>query len=269
MDELQILVATMNQKDFSKIEEMRIKSSVIFANQSDEIRYEKLKIKNYQAQMITTKTKGVGINRNIALIAADKEIVIIADDDMQYVDEYENIIMNAFKQLPNADAIIFNIETIGTQMARRKNGRVSRVRFYNALNYGAVRIAFKRKRIIGKNIFFNTNFGGGAPFSAGEDTLFICEMLKKKIKIYTFPETIAQVDQSNSTWFQGYSKKYFYDKGVLFSAVSERFASLLILQDVIRHWNYYKKSRLSIKECLSLMIEGKKNFHNLKPYLEK
>ena len=66
MERFQILCVTMHQKDFSKIKEMNIHSDVVFANQCDETRYDTLEFEGHRAEMISTATRGVGINRNLA-----------------------------------------------------------------------------------------------------------------------------------------------------------------------------------------------------------
>lgn len=48
---LQVLVATMNQKDFSLFEKMNIQCDVIFANQENENRYEWIEVNGCQAIM--------------------------------------------------------------------------------------------------------------------------------------------------------------------------------------------------------------------------
>ena len=73
--------------------------------------------------MITTSDRGVGRNRNIALAYASEEICLFADDDMVYEPNYVEIIKKAFNELPKADIIIFNIDTIGDEKrsGRRQN----------------------------------------------------------------------------------------------------------------------------------------------------
>lgn len=269
MERLQVLVATMNQADFQKYHDMNLSTDAVFANQTDDFRYECEIINNKKVQMITTKTRGVGINRNIALMYADADILAIADDDMVYRPNYEEIELTAFAKLPDADAIIFNIETVGggeRGKGRRINAKVERIHFYNALNYSAQRIALRRKSILKSNIFFNQCFGGGTIYSAGEDTLFIVEMLKKGLRIYTYPETIATVNQTTSTWFHGYNNKFFYDKGVLYKAVSRWGASALCLQDVIRHRKLYSVSGLSMKDMFTEMRRGRSSYKTLTEY---
>ena len=107
----QILCATMHQKDFSKIKEMNINSDILYANQSDSTWYKKKAIDGYIAEMITTQTRGLGNNRNIALMYATADICLLADDDVTYYDGYEDKIMSAFGRHPEADMIIFNLDS--------------------------------------------------------------------------------------------------------------------------------------------------------------
>ena len=74
MSKFQILCVTMGQTDFSKLEQMNIHSDVIFANQADRTEKQVLEFDGHTAQMITTDTRGVGKNRNIALLHADADV---------------------------------------------------------------------------------------------------------------------------------------------------------------------------------------------------
>src|SRR5699024_7943537 len=160
---------------------------------------------------------GVGLSRNNALMRATADICLMADDDMIYKDNYTDIVINAFKENPKADIIMFNVpihkENGDTIVKVKKN---ERVRFYNSLRYGTVNIAFKKDSIIKKDVFFSLLFGGGARYGSGEDSLFIINSLKKGLKIYSCTEVIAEINDNGSTWFEGYNKKYFFDRGALF-----------------------------------------------------
>ena len=265
MSKVEVLCATMHQSDFRKIEEMNIQSDVVFANQAEDTRYAEMTFDSNTAKMITTNTRGVGTNRNISLIYATGDYLLFSDDDLRYVDGYPEIIEKAFRAIPKADGIIFNIDTYGANIKRRKNEKIKRVRWYNALNYGTVRIAIKRSAVSRENLMFNRNFGGGTPFSCGEDTLYIVDILRSGLKLYTFPSTIAIVDQSESTWFRGYNEKYYYDKGVLYASISRPFSTLLCLQDLIRRPRY-KKSGLTFRSAYRWMKKGVKNRVKMQPF---
>ena len=269
MDKLQVLVASMHQKDFSKAKSMNLSSDAIIANQSDHYAFEEINYPFGTVKMITTAQRGVGKNRNIALDMADGDIILLADDDIKYVDSYAALILGEFEKLPEADVIVFNIMTHGESTDRRHNTETRRVRLYNALNYGAVRMAVRREKLERAGIHFNLNFGGGTLYSAGEDTIFMYEMMKKGLKVFTSPIVIAEVDQTSSTWFKGYNNKYFYDKGALFRHIFGKLAYIFAMQDFIRHRDEYRKSKLPEKKAFAEIWQGIKGYKFSIPYKEK
>lgn len=263
---VQVLVAAMHQKDHSLLEKMNIQSDAIIGNQCDENRTEDFVWNGHNIRYLSFAERGVGLNRNNALLRADGDICLFADDDMRYCDGYVATVERAFWERPDADAIIFNIDTIGKTLGSRRNEKSKRVRWYNALSYGAARLAVKNSSVRRENLSFHRCFGGGTMYSCGEDTLFIADMLKHGLRIYTNPTVIAQVDQSTSTWFSGYNKKFLYDKGALFQAVSRKWAGLLCLQDLLRHPQLYRTAGLSFRKAWALMQQGRKGFAALRPY---
>ena len=119
MERFQILCVTMHQKDFSKIKEMNIHSDVVFANQCDETRYDTLEFEGHRAEMISTATRGVGINRNLAQSYSSGDICLIADDDLTYHDDVEQVVLGEFAAHPDADVFIFHLDT--TDPVRKQN----------------------------------------------------------------------------------------------------------------------------------------------------
>ncbi len=264
---VQVLVAAMNQRDRSLVKKMNIQSDAIIGNQCDRCSNEVFDADGHRITYINRTDRGVGINRNEALMhCADDVIVTFADEDMTFVDDYADIISGAFEELPMADAIIFNIFTEGESRGSRENTTVKRVRFYNALNYGAARISVKSTTLKRENIVFHTCFGGGTRYSSGEDSLFVADMLKHKLKIYTYPVYIANTDQSESTWFNGYNKKYLHDKGAIYAAITKRWAKFLCIQDLIRHPLIYKQNGFSLLQAYKVMCKGISGFSTLHQY---
>ena len=108
--QLEILCVTMDQTDFSKCREMNIRNcDVVFANQSGRYGYEEIHSQFITARMLTTATRGVGKNRNLALVLAAGEILLFADDDLTYEEDMPETISRAYKEFPKADMILFGI----------------------------------------------------------------------------------------------------------------------------------------------------------------
>lgn len=263
---IEVLVAAMNQKDTELIKKMNLQSDAIIGNQCDRNEIQKIKHNKSSITYLSFDERGVGLNRNNALHRSTGDILLFADDDMQYVDNYVDLVQEAFKKIPNADGIIFNIVTEGGRVNRRKNSEIKRVHFHNALNYGTVRVAVKRSSILKNRITFSELFGGGAMFSSGEDSLFIWDMLCKGLKLYTYPVTIGKVQQYESTWFHGYTDKYLYDKGALFKAIGKHLSILLCIQLLLRHKEMYKNR--SFIDALMIMTKGIKGYKKLISYEE-
>lgn len=258
---VEVLVATMYQKNLIKYKDMNLNTDAIFANQDDRYEYTKEIISGNKVKMITTFDRGVGKNRNNALLYASGDICLFADDDMVYVDNYKEIVQEAFDKLAYADIIIFNIETIGEETrARRLNKKIKRVYTFNSLNYGAARIAVRKNQLFKRNVWFSVLYGGGAPYSAGEDSLFLIEAIEKGMKVYTYPEKIADVRQENSTWFEGYTEKYYIDKGYWLAN------AFPIMKYPFAFYYAYKLNGSSEKSAIKmfkLMVLGIKKFKEL------
>lgn len=242
---LEVLVAAMNQTDYSLVDKMKITTDVIVGNQCDKNEIVQMNRAGQIVTYLSFNEKGVGLNRNNSLMRSQGDILLFADDDMVYEENYEQVVLEAFQQNPDADVLIFNIkEKIPERYVIEKKFRV---RWYNFMRFGAVRIAVKRKSIQEKGIFFNLCFGGGTQYAHGEDTLFLSDCLKKRLKIYAIPKVIAElVDERESTWFEGYDDKYFRDTGMLYKIMSPFLGRGLCLQDALRHQKSYQKNWLYI-----------------------
>lgn len=235
---VQVLVAAMHQKDHSLLEKMNIQSDVIVGNQCDYNSIEKFDYKGHSALFLNFNERGVGLNRNNALMRADGKYCLFADDDMVYVDGYESIIEEAFERHPDADVITFNLfEEIPIRYVIKKTEKVG---FLNYLRYGTARIAIRLESIRDCGIFFNLCYGGGTKHCHGEDNLFLTDCLKKGLRIYAEPIFIAKLtEERDSTWNKGYNNKYLFDQGCLYRAISKRWWKILCMQDALRRSKLY------------------------------
>lgn len=241
---VEVLVAAMNQSDYSLLEKMNINTPVIVGNQCERNSVEKFEYNGHEVIYLNFAERGVGLNRNNSLMRATGDICLFADDDMVYVDGYQRIVENAFLEYPDADVIAFNLyEKVPSRYVIKKNEKIG---YLNYLRYGTARVAIKLKSIREKGIYFNQCFGGGTEHCHGEDNIFLTDCLKAGLKMYAVPETIAKLtEERRSTWNSGYDEKYLVDQGYLYRTISKRWWKLLCLQDAVRRSKRdYKKSRI-------------------------
>ena len=262
MEKLQVLLATMHQKDLSIVEKMNLRCSAVIANQADR---EEI-VTAGQVKMITTATRGVGLNRNIALLAADGDILLLSDDDVVYRDDMPEAVTAAFRENPKADMLIFGMDMVkGGQVVEERHLKKGRLRSWNALRFGTYRIAVRRKSLLQHNILFHQQFGGGCPFSAGEDSLFLKDCFDSGLRVYAHDYVLGQCCKDSSSWFVGYNKKYFYDKGVLVRRLFPRSCWLMGLYFAVR---FKRKTDIGVGKRLRLIYTGIRGGKTMKRYEE-
>ncbi len=254
MVQLQILVATMGRRDLSLVEQMNIQCDAILANQTDCCCFTEEEKSFGRMRMISTTTRGVGLNRNIALLAASADIVLFADDDVIYCDGAPELVKAAFRENPKADVIVFSMDyTRGGQVIERRHLQTKRRHLWNAMRFGACAMAVRREAVLQHHLSFSQLFGGGCRFSAGEDSLFLRDCLRAGLRIYTHSNVLGQCSRDSSSWFAGYHEKYFYDKGALLQKLYPVMGRLLAFRYA---YVYRKKSELSYWQRLKWIFRG-------------
>lgn len=263
---VQVLVVTMKQSDFSLVERMNIRTNAVIANQTS---YNAFEEKHYEfgtVKMISTHTRGVGLNRNIALLAANADILLMSDDDMCYYDGALEGVKDAFQKNPKADVIIFSTDfTQNGKIVDRTYNKNKRARIWNSMKHGTYAISIRRQALIKANLKFNELFGGGCPFSCGEDTLFLKACFDAGLKVYTHSYILGTCAKDVSSWFSGYNEKYLYDKGILYSFLFPKLKYLLAVYYSIR---LKSKTNYSVFKNMKLICQGIKNAKTLKTYSE-
>lgn len=256
MSKLEILCVTMHQKDFSKIGQMNIHSDVVFANQADRTAMEELEFEGHRARMITTDTRGVGVNRNLALLYAQGEICLFADDDVTYDDDMEARVLAEFNAHPDADIIIFHLDT-DSERKQIRYSRTKKCSRFCRMPWGAVRVAFRLDSVRKANIWFTTLFGGGCLFPSGEDSMWLTEVRRKGLTFYVSKETIGKVSFEESSWFTGYDEKFFFGKGAWCEATH---SNTFHFWSKYYAWRYRNAGNMSFAEKTSWMYHGRQAY---------
>lgn len=207
--ELEILLSCMNQKDISIIRNSGISGNVLVINQTDQDSSLEEWNGTQHIRMISTTERGLSRSRNMAIQNAIGDICLLSDDDERFVDGYENIITEAFQSLPKADVIAFDVRNKVTRL----KPQVQQLKYLNCLKIASYQIAFRRNSVLQKQVFFDPLMGAGSGNGCGEENKFLFDCLRSGLNIYYHPSTIASVDSRSSTWFFGYGRDFFYQRG--------------------------------------------------------
>lgn len=261
---LEVLLATMYQKDAKFLENMNIGSDIVVANQSDETSFKQFDWKGNRVKMLSTETRGISINRNLGFMLSTADILLIADDDVVYEDDYKEQVLKAFQSLPKADVVVFGMRYVRNgdtfKIIKRSQKRL-RFRFRSSVN--SVSIAVRRSSVLRKNIHFSTILGAGSLYLGGEDSLFFSDCLRRGLRAYTHPYILGETKRDTSTHFQGYTKRFFFDRGAIYR---HAFPKMYILCILYLAWRLHHVEEIRLKSKIILMLSGARKFHGLTTY---
>ena len=211
MDKFCILLSCMYETDKEIIKRSNIQSNCVIINQCDEDKKEQINLENSKTCLwINSKKRGLSISRNMAIKNSNADICLIADNDEIFGNDIEDRVLEAYKKIPQADIIVFDIENYSKNI-RNKIFKFKRLQL---LKVSSVQITFKKKSITDSDLKFDIKLGAGTGNGVGEENKFLLDAYDKGLKIYHYPVNIAGLMKNNkSTWFKGYDEEYFYKRG--------------------------------------------------------
>ncbi len=251
---LQVLVAAVNKEVKQLVDGMNLETEAIIINQCDQYAYEQFQHKGRTISCLSMAERGVGLSRNTALMRASEEFCLFSDEDIVLYSGYEEMVLQAFKENPNADIITFNFKVDASRQTYY-NRKQKRIRWYSYGRYPTYAVAARTQALHRANVSFSLLFGGGAKYSNGEDSLFLHDCLKKGLHLYAHTQEIGEEIYRESTWFQGYNQKFFIDRGVLYHYLYGFMAKVFSFRFLFAHRGEML-TEYSIGEAYRLMKQG-------------
>lgn len=231
---VQVLVSAVGQDLKELAARMKIESDAVIVNQCNDYAYQEWESEHGRIQGFHMKERGVGLSRNTALLHADTDICLFSDEDIVLEKGYADAIRDAYRRYPDADMLLFNVKVAP---ARRTywNEQAARIHWYNYGRYPAYSISGRLSSLRRANVSFSLLFGGGAEYSNGEDSLFLRDCLRAGLKLYAVPVCIGEEIERESTWFHGYTEKFFRDRGVLYHYLYKKAAGIFALRFLLKN----------------------------------
>ena len=267
---LQWLISTYG-KGIQKVENLLLHPqyglSYLISHQDPQEAYKDLSKKLFRddVTVFVQKDTGLSKNRNNTIRHATSDILVIADDDIGLNSTYPAHILRAFKKHPEIDVACFQIRTPSDQPAYKKYpARVRKLTRLNLLKaVSSIEIAFRRKSIQEKKVWFDERFGLGASANCGEEFLFLAECLRKGLKIMFFPVYIVEHPCESSV-----KGKAFYDEQQLFATGAQNyvlykdFAFVRNLFAAVKRYRTYRKAGLTFSQFLKAKNDGARYVKN-------
>ncbi len=201
--------------------------------------------------IIKTPTTGLSANRNNALRAASAPLLLIADDDLHYTSENFLFIIESFDKNPSADIITFQYSDSQTPSRSYPNHSFNLAVPPKGYYISSIEIALRRESLLDMNgeliASFDNRFGVGGTFPAGEENIFINDLISAGLNGVFIPHTIVSHDHPSTSERLGDSDEFIAGKGAMMTLIHPHSWFLRMIAHAVRASKHEKHS--FIKYC--------------------
>ena len=153
-------------------------------------------------RVIWLDTRGVAKSRNEAIRQARGKYLIFADDDITFFEDGLAAALAHFEANPGTAFILgAAVDELGR---RRKNypTEVTELTKFNSAKAATYEMLVRVDESRCAGVFFDEEFGAGVQNYLGDEYIFICDLIDKKLKCEFLPVVLAQhpADSSGSAW---------------------------------------------------------------------
>lgn len=200
---LGVLVATINEKIDRVVRSLLPQLSqcrVLVSHQVvDGFAYDKeASFVNQNVAYSQISSKGLAKNRNNCLKNMTQEINVIADDDVEYVPDFEKTILHEYDTHTDADVITFRVER-GQHKTNEKQGYFVHDK-WSIRKVPSIGITFRKSSIEKSGVTFDERFGIGSTYKSGEEAIFLQDCLSAGLKIMHVDVPIVRHTHLSSGW---------------------------------------------------------------------
>lgn len=212
-------------------------------------------------RLLTLEGKGLCRNRNNALRAAKGDVVLIADDDVRYCDEYFDNILKVFAENKEVDIAQFKIKSPYYESIPNRYPSISYTypNVARGLYVSSIEMALRLSTVQGK-VWFDERFGLGSPhFNCGEESIFVHNAVQAGLTVTYFPiyavehdaagtgsniftdERVMMANAAVQYYIHGWSGYLRVLKFALVNALKRKCSFTKVLGDSLKGIEYYKK----------------------------
>lgn len=203
--------------------------------------------------ILITHEKGLSKSRNKVIEHANREICLIADDDIELIDSAERKILGAFRDNPDADIITFQIQPSSQRISKSYSEKPFWHNLKKLASVSSIEIAFKKSSIKSFGLHFDEEFGLGAKYPIGEEFIFLTDAHKKGLKILYWPEVIVSHPHPSSG--ERLDAETIFARGAMFARVFGWKAFVVNILFSIKKYTAYRK-KISFCAYLTLLTKG-------------
>lgn len=210
--DVEILLSTMNRQSLDFLEPMFpfahfSRFNILIVNQTEET---KLLSSGYpNIRVVNSFERGLSKSRNLLLENASKKIGLITDDDVVFMEGFDEKVANGYNFFPNAMVLTFKAHTFeGMPIRKYPEKPVANINALWRLGISSIEMALNIARVKESGVKFDVRFGLGSSFPLGEEPIFVNELHETGGQISHYPEVIvthkAVIDSKNISLAENY-----------------------------------------------------------------
>lgn len=227
--------------------------SILIINQTRE---NKILVSDYPSvRVINSFEKGISRSRNLGIKNAVGKIILIADDDVVFIEDFQKKIIKAYNENQNATAICFQTATQNGDLYSnylKKKNKLNNRKIRKVLS---IELTVKVENLRKNNCFFNEFFGLGSKFQDSETFFFLRRIKYKKLNIVFQPSVIV-IHQPFSSSDDACSDRVIYARMAGFYKTSGIVSYLLLLKYMFFLIRKYNFSVFEIKRKFRVGLSG-------------
>lgn len=233
-EDLEIVISTMNRTNLDFLVPMFPFGhfsyfSILIINQTQE---DNLLISNFPSvRVVNSFDRGLSKSRNVGLKNAKGKIILIADDDVVYKENFDQKIIEAHNKFPNASIISFCIEKSNGELFNKYYLKAKyNLSFLQLFNVLSIEISINTQNIDKLELAFDENFGLGSHFEMGEEAIFLTDVKRRNYLLSFFPSIIAIHSEISSNEKFDIAKKYYIQGAFLARVLKKKYKIQLAIK---------------------------------------
>lgn len=262
--DIEIIISTMNNNiDNFDIKQLNLHKVTIINQIPDRCDNKSEEFNIGNIKWINVDQKGLSKSRNLALEITSSDYIYLTDDDVVLNDKFKETVIDSIESNPAVDILAFQVSGIERKFKEYSSEEID-INYINSMKLSSVQLVMKSDFIKKNNLYYDELFGTGSKYRMGEENIFLFDALKKSAKIKYIPREIAKVHLGESSWFNGFNEKYFFDRGAVFYRMFENhLARLYCILFCLRKYKLYS-NEINFIKAYKQMIKGMKDIENVK-----
>ncbi|WP_163409656.1 glycosyltransferase family 2 protein [Flavobacterium ajazii] len=257
-EDLEIIVSTMNRNSLDFLIPVFTFAhfsnfSILIINQTQENR---ILVSDYPSvRVINSFEKGLSKSRNLGIKNARGKVVLIADDDVVFLENFQENIIKAHNLNENATAICFQTITKGGCLYSNYPKYQKELNNTKIRKVLSIELSCKVEDLKKRECFFNEFFGLGSKFKDSETFFFLKNIRHKRLRVIFYPLSIV-IHEAFSSSDDAASDRVIYARMAGYYKSHGVVAYLFLLKYMFFLLRKYKLSISEIKRKFGVGLSG-------------